>query len=506
MKTDSFLTGAGDQKPAGRIAVRVYGLAAMLILLASMSLLLVGYVASRSADRQALENETLIFDNALYDRQLLIARDQLSVARWDRSVENIAHDFDQDFVRDEFIDSLWYDYNLHRAYLIGPDDRVLARSLEHQVDFTPETLKPGDPLKILADRTRAKFERNRIDLGDGYGQKRITTRQVADVSEFAFSRIDGQAVLLSAMAIVPDDGTVTLGEEPPVILISAKHIDDAFVKEFNAPLSLEDIAFLDGEAPEGRTARRALTGLQGEKIGHFVWTHDTPGQEIWGLVVPIAVALAALLSVAALVVSRQIGRLSASLEQSELRNRHFAQYDPLTGLANRMLFSDLLSHAIDRLPERPFALAACDLDKFKAVNDTYGHSAGDTVLCEVAKRLQVAVGDAGTVGRIGGDEFVILFDGRSDRESLKALADDILESVCRPIKLDACNNASVGISLGIAFAPQLGSLETEIFAAADEALYEAKDAGRNRAVFSARDLVSSKKQRERKSADTFHAA
>ena len=441
----------------------------MLILLACASLLLVGYVASTSADRQALENETLIFDNALYDRQLLIARDQLSVARWDRSVENIAHNFDEDFVRDDFIDSLWYDFNLHRSYLIGPDDRILARSIGHEVDFTPATLKAGDPLKVLADRTRAKFERNRIDLGDGYGQKAITATQVADVTEFAFSRIDGQAMLLSAMAIVPDDGAVTLGEEPPVILISAKHIDDTFVKELNAPLSLKDISFLDGAAPEGKTARRALIGLQGEEIGHFVWTHDTPGQEIWALVVPITVALAALLSLAALIVSRKIGKLSASLEQSELRNRYFAQHDPLTGLANRLQFSDLLTQAINRLPDQPFALAACDLDRFKDVNDSFGHSAGDIVLCAVAERLQTAVGDAGTVGRIGGDEFIILIDGYSDRQRLGSLADDILESVCRPIELGDRAETSVGVSLGIALAPHCGLKETEIFAAADDA-------------------------------------
>ncbi|WP_417673540.1 diguanylate cyclase domain-containing protein [Roseibium sp.] len=506
MNSETFSIDAGDQKPAGRIAVRVYGLAAMLILLASISLLVVGYVASRSADQQALENETLIFDNALSDRQLLIARDQLSVARWDRSVKNIVHDFDKDFVRDEFIDSLWHDFNLHRSYLIGPDDRILARSVEHQVDFTPVTLKPGDPLKTLADRTRATFERNRIDLGSGYGQKKISTAQVADVTEFAFSRIDGQAVLLSAMAVVPDDGTVALAEEPPVILISARHIDDAFVKALNAPLSLKDISFLDDAAPQGKSARRALIGLQGEKVGHFVWTRNMPGREIWALVVPVTLALAALLSLAALVVSRKIGKLSASLEQSELRNRYFAQHDPLTGLANRLQFSDLLSHSIDRLPEQPFALAACDLDRFKAVNDSFGHSAGDAVLRTVADRLRAVVGNDGTVGRIGGDEFVILIDSYADRQGLKSLADNILANVCRPIILDEHIETSVGISLGFAVAPHCGLLETEIFSAADDALYRAKEDGRNRAVFNMEAVVSPTARQERKSSASFDAA
>lgn len=476
-------TASGFEAPTGRIAARVYWLAAVLIVLAGTSLLLVGYVASSSADRQALENETLIFDNALRDRQLLIARDQLSLAQWDRSVAHVSKSFDEDFVAEELVDSLWYDFGLHRSYLVGPDDRLLASSVEHQVDFTKRALKSDDPLKILADRTRAKFETNRVRLGDGYGQKTTTAAHVADVTEFAFARIDGKAMLLSAMAIVPDDGEITLDEGTPVILVSAKALDADFVKDLNAPLSLNDMTFLDKALPEGTAARRAIIDIKGHNIGHFSWTHQTPGQKIWSLIIPLAMGLSAFLAFAAMFLARKIGKLSETLEESESRNRYFALHDPLSGLANRIQFSDQLSHAIDQLPEREFALIACDLDRFKDVNDTYGHAAGDMVIRTVADRLTAIVEDSGIVGRIGGDEFVILVRRTPEPAKLDALAEEILHSISRPMDIGENIRTNVGISLGIATAPYSGLQEAKIIAAADAALYDAKEGGRNRAVF-----------------------
>ena len=269
-------------------------------------------------------------------------------------------------------------------------------------------------------------------------------------------------MLLSAMAIVPDDGEITLGEGAPVILVSAKALDADFVKDLNAPLSLKEMAFLDNALPEGTAARRAVIDINGDSIGHFSWVHQTPGQKIWSLIIPLVVVLATLLAFAAVML---------------------ALHDPLSGLANRMQFSDLLAHAIDRLPEREFALIACDLDRFKAVNDTYGHAAGDAVIRTVADRLTTIVGDIGVAGRIGGDEFLILVSGKTGPASLLDLAKDILTSVSRPIDIGNGRRTSVGISLGIAIAPYCGLHEAKVIAAADSALYEAKESGRNRAVF-----------------------
>ncbi len=486
-------------RPHGRIAVRVYWLAALLIVLASSALLLVGYVAASFANQQAREYEVEIFQSALDSRELLTARDQLSLAQWDQAVEHIVQDFNPDFIRHEFIDSHWYDYGLDRSFLIAPGDIVLASAREGEVDFRRHELAQGSPLKVLADRVRAKFLTDRIETGSGYRRKAISAAEVAKVTEQIYARIDGEPLLLSAMAIVPDSEEIGLEDGDPVVLISARRVDAGFVEDLNAPLSLDDISFLEDARPGSDRAIQALTGIDGDILGYFHWKAKSPGQEIWSLVVPIVLVLAFLLTLAAFTVSAKIARLSASLEKSEAVNRHYARHDSLTGLMNRLAFSEQMEKALKALPEQRFALAACDLDRFKKINDTHGHAAGDIVLQVIAQRLQNAVGDDGIVGRVGGDEFVILLTGSVARDHLNALSARIIASLGKPIEVEAGLQCQVGISLGIAVAPECGKGEVELVNAADKALYTAKSNGRNQAVLS--QLESGEKQDT-----TIHAA
>lgn len=469
--------------PDKRIAARVYFLAGFLIVLATASLLLVGHVASQKANQQALETELRLFNSALKDRQTLIARDQLSMARWDAAVENISQDFDRDFVRDVLVDSLWYDFGLNRTYLIAADDTVLAQADGSKVSFRRFVLSPDSSLRQLVTRTRACFMDNRIQIEGGYAQKYVPTSHVTDVAEFSFERIDQQAAFLSAMAIVPDDGETALDDNLPVILVSARFLDSAFIADLNAQLSFDQMVFIKENRDHTDASSQALTNMTGEIIGTFLWASETPGQKIWSLIVPIIFLLGLLLGLAAFTVSRKIGRLSSSLEESERVNRHLAQHDTLTGLANRPHFSEILACAVDQLPHRQFALIGCDLDQFKSVNDTFGHAVGDIVICQVAQRLESDVGQIGTVGRIGGDEFVILINGCFDHSSLNKLAKRILASVRAPIDIGNGQSTAVGISLGVALAPQCGVTDVQIFAAADDALYVAKDNGRDQVVF-----------------------
>ena len=137
----------------------------------------------------------------------------------------------------------------------------------------------------------------------------------------------------------------------------------------------------------------------------------------------------------------------------------------------------------DLLPERPFAWIACDLDRFKAVNDTFGHAAGDTVIRTVAERLRELVGSAGTIGRIGGDEFVVLVSAFCDPARLTVLAAEISAAVRAPIPLSDGSETDVGVSLGIAIVDTAGIGAAEIASRADAALYRAKQRGRGCFVF-----------------------
>jgi diguanylate cyclase (GGDEF)-like protein/PAS domain S-box-containing protein len=164
---------------------------------------------------------------------------------------------------------------------------------------------------------------------------------------------------------------------------------------------------------------------------------------------------------------------------------HVARHDALTGLANRMLFAEKTTEALQGLSPScgAFSILLLDLDHFKRVNDSLGHPLGDTLLQIVAQRLQETVGSTGLVARFGGDEFAILQSAASEpRESAIVLADRIRDLLITPYDL-AGHRVIVGSSIGIVLAPTHGTQFDQLMKCADLALYRAKSAGRNRYCF-----------------------
>lgn len=172
-------------------------------------------------------------------------------------------------------------------------------------------------------------------------------------------------------------------------------------------------------------------------------------------------------------------------EQSqERRIRHLAHHDSLTGLANRVLLHERMDSAL-ALAEQgicPVAVLCLDLDRFKAINDTLGHHAGDLLLQQVAERLRQMTRTADAVARMGGDEFVIVQIGICDPTAISALALRVIETISAPFDLDG-HLASIGTSVGIAIYPQDGCKATELMRAADAALYRAKKESGNTFCF-----------------------
>jgi diguanylate cyclase (GGDEF)-like protein/PAS domain S-box-containing protein len=171
-------------------------------------------------------------------------------------------------------------------------------------------------------------------------------------------------------------------------------------------------------------------------------------------------------------------------ERRRLQERleRLAHYDPLTALPNRALFFDRLESAVARArrEERRFALLFIDLDGFKAVNDRYGHDAGDYLLFEIARRLRLAIRDSDTAGRMGGDEFTILLENITKTEDATAVADKIRASLAEPAQVPSGAKATIGASIGIAVFPDDGKDGETVLKAADSAMYAVKLAAGNR--------------------------
>ena len=173
-----------------------------------------------------------------------------------------------------------------------------------------------------------------------------------------------------------------------------------------------------------------------------------------------------------------------------------AHYDSLTGLSNRFQMSQSLEKvlAAHRIDQRACAVFLLDLDRFKQVNDTLGHPAGDALLTQVAQRLERTVDRQGLVGRLGGDEFQVIIPGQTPRDQLAVLARNVIEQLSHPYSIDG-HRVVIGASIGIALAPGDGVTSEALIRNADLALYAAKDRGRGRHHFYAADLHSDAQER-----------
>jgi len=161
---------------------------------------------------------------------------------------------------------------------------------------------------------------------------------------------------------------------------------------------------------------------------------------------------------------------------AEQRLTHASLHDALTGLPNRMFLTHQLGERLNA--ERPLALLYVDLDRYKIINDTLGHSVGDQVLIEVARRFRDAIGPNDVAGRIGGDEFILLLNDVVDRDLVEATARRILESIEKPFILNGRPHF-LSASIGVALAPQDSNDPKLLIKCADAAMYEVKSAGRN---------------------------
>ena len=160
---------------------------------------------------------------------------------------------------------------------------------------------------------------------------------------------------------------------------------------------------------------------------------------------------------------------------------HLAHHDALTGLPNRLLFGDRLGQALlaARREERTLGVIFFDLDKFKPVNDSYGHAIGDLLLQQVATRLRATLRASDTLARVGGDEFVVLLPRLSDAGDAKKVAEDILRELNRPFMTEGFS-LHISASLGVAVFPECAADADTLLRCADAAMYQAKLQGRGR--------------------------
>ena len=179
---------------------------------------------------------------------------------------------------------------------------------------------------------------------------------------------------------------------------------------------------------------------------------------------------------------------TTEVRDAEKKLQHIATHDTLTNLPNRLQFQQRLALALSHSCDQKVAVFFLDLDHFKNVNDTAGHAAGDSLLCEVAKRLASCIRSEDLLARLGGDEFVVVVDAFETVQDLKELADRLLAQMREPFVIEQ-HLYHLGTSIGISVYPVDGMDGTALLKCADSAMYQAKQLGRNNYQFYTSELM-----------------
>jgi diguanylate cyclase (GGDEF)-like protein len=212
----------------------------------------------------------------------------------------------------------------------------------------------------------------------------------------------------------------------------------------------------------------------------IVKVHAPSNAQLFGSIWPIALTSAVAIILVMSFLYRSLVELVLELERREKEAQHEAVHDKLTGLANRALLEDRLQVALGRFrrDRSKFALLMLDLDRFKLVNDSLGHAAGDLLVQQVGGRLTALLRETDTVARIGGDEFAIIQSEPRGEGDVRRLCARIIDALGQPFHLND-REARVGVSVGAILPPEVEASASELIRKADITMYEAKAAGRN---------------------------
>ena len=296
-----------------------------------------------------------------------------------------------------------------------------------------------------------------------------------------YARITNRAAALAVGNIQRDDNAL-----PRFRLVSLKFLDDGYLAGLAERNQLQGLHFSDGTPQPGTGARYLLMAQAGEAVGYLSWIPSRPGAQMLRTIGPSTGLAVLAISLLCLYMVRRLWNSSVNLSQSMLRlgaseaqAQHLAFHDVLTGLPNRALVEDRLTQALALATrhDQRVALLLIDLDRFKTINDTHGHHAGDELIIAVAQRLSNIVRASDTVGRIGGDEFIVVMPDVDNIGQVQSLAQRIIDELSEPFTLFGSDVWS-GASIGLALAPKDGVDRLELMRKADIALYEAKSGGR----------------------------
>ncbi|UCI07245.1 EAL domain-containing protein [Mesorhizobium sp. B1-1-8] len=452
-----------------------------VLILAALALAIVagfGFYATTQADHASLERQKIFIADGLKDQVAAVQREQESVAVWDDSVTNV-REGNQVWIEENLSVWMYTYYGHNRVYILDAANRPVHAMREGKV-VDPSAYGEDEPaIRAAVERLRAMLGQPPRTDASGQPAKMVVEDLVS---------LGGQPAILSVMPLVPSSDRVTQAPGTEYLDVSAEFINDAVIGKIAGKYLLEGARLVPLSQPAGAAAV-PLVDSRGVILGYIGWDQERPGLALVRKMAP-ALAVALLLATGVLVfLLRRLRRASTALQTSQDQAQYLAFHDTLTGLPNRALFEDRLrrmllfaSHEAARV-----ALLYLDIDRFKHVNDTLGHPAGDELVRQTAARLRHTIREVDTVARLGGDEFAIILLDVRDVRSAEDIADRLLQKLREPFKLiDDQIFASASIGIALSSGPDTDA--DDLLRKADIALYEAKKNGRGRYQIFAGDM------------------
>ncbi len=458
-----------------------YQVTLTVLALAAFALVMVvgfGFYAAVQADRVSLERQKIFFANGLQDQIAAVEREQESVSVWDDSVTN-AKSGNQAWMAENL--SVWmYSYYGHnRVYVLDDVNRPIHAMQEGKA--VPASVYGADEPALLPtiEKLRQLIAQPPKENASGGPAKMVAEDLVS---------LDGKPAILSVMPLVPSSDRVTQAPRSEYLHVSVEFINAAVIGKIAKKYLLDGAHLLPLSQSVG-SAAIPLMDSRGVILGYIGWDQERPGLTLIRKAGPALIAGMLLAAGALAFLLRRLRRTSLALQTSQADAQYLAFHDTLTGLPNRALFEDRLRRALlatGRDTART-ALLYLDIDRFKHVNDTLGHPAGDELVRQTAARLQRTIREIDTVARLGGDEFAIILVDIRDTRVAEDISERLLRKLQEPFRL-MDDQVFVSASIGIALASGPKVDADDLLRKADIALYEAKKNGRGRYQVFAGDM------------------
>ncbi len=451
-------------------------LAPAVISMVLTALAVLGFVAwsTNGIDRTALERETRLVA-AAFERQVeQIPYAQESVAIWDDALIYTRDAYDKEWLDNNL--GVWmYDYYGFDAVAVLDETNAPIYTMTGGVAPSPGLFSAERAtIAPLVAEIRSAVAAGALDA---YAAGTAATYPRA----LDLKLIEGRPAVVSIVPITSQTGSILQRRGAEYLHLAIDYLDADFAKTMADGYLLDAAGFDMSPARNPDTATYPVLNRGGRLVTFFEWQPQRPGIQLLNQTGAVVAAAFVITTVLVIALVHRIWVSSSALEAERLAAKHQAAHDPLTGLPNRTEFDRRLSASLAGRHRTPVALLMLDLDRFKQVNDTLGHQAGDDLIRAVGQRLKELIGPADVLARLGGDEFAIVCTGIESQEEALRTGEAFVDAIAKPFVVSG-NEAFVGASIGVAIAGTDDDDPRELARKADIALYEAKAAGRNRVM------------------------